>query len=148
VGLWERRHDPLLLDVLLITVSQARIVRLSDLYAPQWSPDAASGDPPLNLAAEEPGTIGFTPQEFQLLIHLLERYRDAVPGERGGHSGTHFRRVAPPEPAWPASPETLFSEEPCYRYEPDADVPTAESRVAVLSLPDWQERSNDIPVGY
>jgi hypothetical protein len=148
VGLCERRHDPFLLEVLLITVSQAHIVHLSDLYAPQWSPDEASGDPPLNLAVEEPGTIGFTPEEYQRLIHLLERYLDAVPGERRGTSGTHFRRMAPPEQAWPPSPDTLFSEDPCYRYQPDADIPAAESRVAVLSLPDWQERSNDIPIGY
>lgn len=148
VGLWGRGHDPALIDVFLINVSQARIDHLSQLYASQWSPQETPNDPPINLATEEPGTIGFTPEEFERLIQLLEQYAGAVPVASGAGEVTHFRNTTAPEQPWPLTPDTLYSEDPCYRYEPDPDIPPAASRVAVVTLPDWQERRNGTPIGY
>lgn len=147
IGVWEQRHDPLLLDVFLIQVSQSRVERLSTLYASTWSPEETTSDPPVNLAIEEPGTIGFTPAEYLRLVRFFERWIGPVPTE-ADDVDAHFKRIDPKEPTWPPDPDQLFTAEPCYKYYADADVSGAGTQVAVLTLPKWRTEGTSGPRGY
>lgn len=146
IGVWVQRRDPLLLDVFLIHVSQARIARLSNLYASEWLPDDTASDPPVNLGIEEPGNIGFTSAEYLVLINFFERWTGSVPDRAA--LGPHFRPVTQPAEFWPPDPDHLFTADPCYRYYPDADIPNGANVVAVVSPPKWESSADGPLIGY